>query len=84
MRNTKAFLGLLTAFSVINFDNDSEHYHDVQTKEETEEERIQRITKLKEERRKEQGLSEFVYGNNKIWALNQKSADKKAKRLNWI
>lgn len=30
------------------------------------------------------GLSEFFYGQDSVWALNQKSADKKAKKNNWI
>lgn len=32
------------------------------------------------ERYKSQGLTEFYYGENSLWALNQKSADKKAKK----
>lgn len=37
-----------------------------------------------EEVNKKMGLSEFEYGENKLWALNQKNADKKAKKLGWI
>lgn len=33
---------------------------------------------------KKQGLKEFTYGENKIWALNKKNADKKAIKLGWI
>lgn len=37
------------------------------------------------ERKKNQGLTEFFYRNgNSLWALNQKSANKKAKKKGWI
>ncbi len=36
------------------------------------------------DRNKAKGLRQFFYGPNSLWALNQKSADKKAKRNNWI
>lgn len=48
--------------------------------EERDEERKQAET----ERYKAQGLTEYYYGENSLWALNQKSADKKAKKRNWV
>lgn len=30
------------------------------------------------------GLKEFKYGTESVWALNQKNADKKAKKLNLL
>jgi hypothetical protein len=50
----------------------------------TEEERNIRLNKAEIERNKANGLKEFFYGENSLWALNKKSADKKAKKLNWI
>lgn len=44
---------------------------------ETEEEVQARLNKAR-------GLHLFTYGVHKIWAANQKVADKKAKRLNYI
>lgn len=52
--------------------------------EETEEERKARLAKAERERYKSQGLTEFFYGENSLWALNKKSADKKARKRNWL
>lgn len=51
---------------------------------ETEEERKARLAKAEIERYKSQGLTEFFYGENSLWALNKKSADKKARKRNWL
>ena len=32
----------------------------------------------------DRGRKEFYYGDKVLWALNEKSADKKAKRLGYI
>lgn len=37
-----------------------------------------------EEKAKANGLKKFDYGNNHVFALNKKSADKKAKKLGYI
>ena len=36
------------------------------------------------ETNKRKGLTEFVYGENKLWALNKDNADKKAKKMGWL
>lgn len=36
------------------------------------------------ERNRMKGLKEFHYGENNIWAINQKNADKKAKKLGYL
>ena len=36
------------------------------------------------ERNKANGLKEFFYGENSVWALNQKNADKKARSKHWL
>ena len=51
---------------------------------ETEEERKVRLVEAEIKRYKAQGLTEFFYGENSLWALNQKSADKKARQRNWL
>ncbi len=51
---------------------------------ESEEERKRRLAKAEIERYKAQGLTEFFYGENSLWALNQKSADKKARKRHWL
>lgn len=41
--------------------------------------------KLTEEQKKEKsGLKKFVFGEHIIWAINQKNADKKARKLGLI
>lgn len=51
---------------------------------ETDEERKRRISKAEVEQNKAKGLKEFFYGENSIWALNQKNADKKARSKHWL
>ena len=51
---------------------------------ESEEERKRRLAKAEIERNKANGLKEFFYGENSLWALNQKSADKKARKRHWL
>jgi hypothetical protein len=51
---------------------------------ETEEEKKQRMALIKVEQQKANGLKEFTYGENSIWAINKKNADKKARKLNYI
>lgn len=51
---------------------------------ETEEERKKRIDKAQTKINESKGLTKFDYGSNSLWALNQKSADKKAKKKGWI
>ncbi len=51
---------------------------------ETEEERQKRLAKAEIERYKAQGLKEFKYGGNRLYALNQSVADKKAKKRGWL
>lgn len=51
---------------------------------ETKEQREKRMQKAQIQRNKKRGLKEFFYGNKSLWALNQKSADKKAKKLNLL
>lgn len=52
--------------------------------QETEAEKQARAIRDDTARMRSKGLSLFKYGENKLWALNQKSADKKAKKLGWI
>ena len=49
---------------------------------ETEEERKARLNQAQIERYKRQGLKEFTNGEVTVWALNEKSANRKFKNLN--
>ena len=33
---------------------------------------------------KSKGLKKFQYGENQLWAINKKNADRKARYLNWL
>jgi len=46
--------------------------------------RLKREARQNELRPRYQGLKQFFYGENNLWALNQKNADRKAKKNNWI
>ena len=37
-----------------------------------------------EKTQKKKGLTLFYYGENSLWALNQKNADRKARKKGWI
>ena len=45
---------------------------------------ISRTGLSEEELNKSKGLKQFSYGENSVWAINQKNADKKAKKLNYL
>ncbi len=51
---------------------------------ETDEEKKKRLAKAEIERNKAKGLKEFFYGENSVWAINQKNADKKARSKHWL
>ena len=51
---------------------------------ETDEEKKQRLAKAEIERAKVNGLKEFFYGENSLYALNQKNANKKARSKHWL
>lgn len=51
---------------------------------ETDEEKKQRLAKAEIERNKANGLKEFFYGENSVWAINQKNADKKARSKHYL
>ena len=42
------------------------------------------LDREKQEQARANGLTEFQYGANKLWALNKKNADRKAKKMGWI
>lgn len=42
------------------------------------------LHEAKIKRNKAQGLTEYTYGDQTLWALNQKSAERKARKLGWI
>lgn len=51
---------------------------------ETREEREKRLSEAKEHINEAKGMRKFFYGENSLWALNQKSADRKAQTRGWV
>ena len=72
----------LAAMTYGKLGNDVKYMHS--EPEETDEERKHRIAKAEIERNKANGLKEFFYGENSVWAINQKNADKKARSKHWL
>lgn len=83
-RNLGSLLSMYTAMAI---SNDFKRFDDFDGDDKvrlTEEEKIE-LRKRQERTIKEaKGLHEFIYGDNIVWALNQKNADKKAKRKGYI
>jgi hypothetical protein len=86
MSNIKNALSLYTlaAMSAMNDFTDPIGGYDHYKKVESESEKKARLEKSKTESNKSKGLKEFIYGENSVWAINKKNADKKAKKNNWI
>lgn len=83
----KSKLGMMSMFlaSAIAYDPSSNKtYREVIEPKESEEERKHRLVKVEIKRAKANGLKEFFYGGNSVWAINQKNADKKARNNNWL
>lgn len=78
----KSFMMAMAA-AMIGMDNPGIHGPYVEPKE-SPEERDHRLNQAEIRRNLERGLKEYIYGQNSLWALNQKSADKKARKRNWI
>ena len=82
----KSKLGMLSMFTAMAMmSTETPHgMREYREPKESEEERKHRLAKFEIERYKAQGLTEFFYGENSLWALNQKSADKKARKRHWL
>ena len=81
MRNKAHMLGLMAiAMMGIPYRNRWRDYEPT----ETDEERKQRLAKAEIERNKVNGLKEFFYGENSLYARNQKNADRKARNKHWL
>lgn len=78
-------LALMVITMGLAMDINSGHHTHIDDDEPIDNETNKRILQQKQIQVKlKQGLKEFVYGNNIILALNQKSADKKAKKKGYL
>lgn len=87
---SKKMLGMLGIMGAMMAMGNTNPYglDDSEQPKESEEEkklRLERKQKNAEiEQNKANGLTEFLYGENSVWALNQKTADKKAKKKGYL
>ena len=83
MKSKLGMLSVLTAFAMMSTET-TYRMREYREPKESEEDRKRRLAKSEIERYKAQGLTEFFYGENSLWALNKKSADKKARKRHWL
>lgn len=76
-------LGLLGSMAMMGTGTPHREREYIEPKE-TDEQRKRRISKAEIERNKANGLKEFFYGENSVWAINQKNADRKARSKHWL
>lgn len=86
---SKKLLGIASMFAAMSAMSVSNHGSSPAIREEylpkeTEEKKKKRLKAIDKKLNENKGLKEFFYGENSLWALNQKNADKKAKKNNWI
>lgn len=84
MKGRLAMISMMAAFASIGMSGPMGSIQEYVPSKKSEENRKRRLAKADEDRKKANGLKEFEYPQGKILALNQKSADRKAKRNNWI
>ena len=84
MKNKLGMLGIMSAMMAMNGTDAYGLPNTEEPKEETEEQKKLRLKKIEKKLNKDKGLTEFFYGENSVWALNQKSADKKARKKGYL
>ena len=82
-KNKLHMLGLLGVMAMMGTETPHIERKYIEPKE-TDEQRKRRIAKSEIERAKANGLKEFFYGENSVWAINQKNADRKARSKHWL
>ncbi|TXI11483.1 MAG: hypothetical protein E6Q68_06065 [Polynucleobacter sp.] len=83
MGSVIAVLGL--AAMAMSADGTSRNYNRLyEGPVESEEKRKRRLAKSEVRLNKARGMKQFFYGENSLWAINQKNADRKAKNKKWI
>lgn len=84
MSKMKSMLGMAAMMTALAYGGNSGTTPNYLENKETEEEKAQRIKSATIKRYLNNGLKEFKYSGGSVFALNQKSADRKAKKLNII
>lgn len=82
----KSMLGLslmMASLSMANH-NHSPQIRDEYLPKEIEEQKKKRQKAIDKKINEAKGLKEFFYGENSVWAINQKNADRKARSKHWL
>jgi hypothetical protein len=82
MKNILAMTSMFAALAMTG--QESPRHRERDEPKETDEEKKRRLAKAEIERNKANGLKEFFYGRESVWAINQKNADKKARSKHWL
>ena len=83
MKSKLGMMSMFAAMAMMGTETPHRERKYVKPKE-TDEERKRRIAKAEIKRAKANGLKEFFYGKNSVWAINQKNADRKARSKHWL
>lgn len=82
MKRTHTLMTMLAALAV---STDNSFMKQRKYKEELTDEEKAELKDIAERKRNERnGLTEFKYGTESVWALNRKNADRKAKRKGYL
>ena len=84
MSGMKRMLGIASMMAALAHGGKSRITPDYYEPKETDEEKKRRLAKAEIERNKANGLKDFFYGENSVWAINPKTADKKARSRHWL
>ena len=81
-----SILGTIAMTTDLAYGGNSGTTPDLSEPKETEEERKRKLAKAEIEIaiNKANGLKEFFYGKNSVWALNRKNADRKARSKSFL
>jgi hypothetical protein len=87
-KTMKSIFGVFAMTAIIAAENDLNNQIKEKEREEREERERERKreteTLRKIERNAANGLKEFFYGENSVWAINKKNADRKARNNHWL
>ena len=84
MKKSNAMLGIMGM--ALAMSGESMHYDEIKKPESmlTDEEKARRKFLAKDSQMIKKGCKRFYYGEKFLYALNQKNADRKAKKKGWI
>ncbi len=80
----KSRIGLMSVFAALAMGGTETPNWVIDEPTETDEEKKQRLAESEIKLNKAHGLKEFYYGENRVLAINQKNADRKARIKNLI